>query len=280
MASAGIDPDKDVRLIVVPPPQMIHYLRAGVIAGYCVGEPWNTLAVNEGIGRILVNSHDIWNNHPEKVLGTTRIWAQTNPNTHKAVVKALLEACRWLETPENRTEACELLSSGRYVNAPKDVLEKSLSGTIQVATDLPSRNLPDFNVFHRYASNFPWRSHAVWFITQMLRWGQLEHAVSPEKVAKAVYRPEVFRAAASELGIKYPEVDFKTEGGHEGRWALMSGEETIEMGPDLFIDGRTFDSSDVLSYLEGFEGGPRKVSLESLESAISGSPREYVEKAG
>jgi nitrate/nitrite transport system substrate-binding protein len=242
-----------VRLIVVPPPQVAHYLRAGLITGYCVGEPWNTYAVSQGLGRTLITSYDIWNNHPEKVFAVTRLWAQSNPNTHQAVVTALLEACLWLDDPANRIETCELLSQGRYVNAPADILEKSLTGTLQFSSDEQPRTAPDYSVFQRYAANFPWRSHATWFLSQMLRWGQVDTDIKPETIAKAVYRPEVFRAAADELGLPYPEVDYKAEGIHERNWALMSGEETIDMGPDLFMDGRRFDASGYREYIEGFD---------------------------
>jgi nitrate/nitrite transport system ATP-binding protein len=252
MADAGIDPDRDVRLTVVPPQQVGHYLRAGLIAGYCVGEPWNTYAVSEGLGRTLITSFDIWNNHPEKVFAVTRIWAQSNPNTHQAVVTALLEASAWLDDPANRRATCELLSQGRYVNAPVDVLEKSLTGTLQFSSDEQPRAAPDYNVFQRYAANFPWRSHALWFLSQMLRWGQVDGAVKAEAIARAVYRPEVFRAAADELGLPYPEVDYKREGLHQGGWALMSGADTLEMGADLFMDGRQFDATRLQEYLAGF----------------------------
>jgi nitrate/nitrite transport system ATP-binding protein len=252
MADAGIDPDRDVRLTVVPPPQVGHYLRAGVIAGYCVGEPWNSYAVSEGLGRTLITSYDIWNNHPEKVFAVTRIWAQTNPNTHRAVVTALLEACAWLEGTANRREACELLSLGRYVNAPVDVLEKSVNGSLRFSSDEQPRAVPDYNVFQRYAANFPWRSHALWFLSQMLRWGRMSPEIKPEVIAKAVYRPEVFRAAADDLDLPYPEVDYKLEGGHEDQWLLMDGEDGIEMGPDRFMDGRRFDAGRLEEYLRGF----------------------------
>jgi len=252
MADAGIDPDADVRLTIVPPPQVGHYLRAGLIAGYCVGEPWNTHAVSQGLGRTLITSHDIWNNHPEKVFAVTRMWAQSNPNTHQAVVTALLEACVWLDDPANRRETCELLSQGRYVNAPVDILEKSLMGTLQFSSDEQPRAAPDYNVFHRYAANFPWRSHALWFLSQMVRWGQLDETSKPEAIANAVYRPEVFRAAAEALRLPCPESDYKIEGLHENGWTLMHGEEALAMGPDLFMDGRRFDPAGFRDYVEGF----------------------------
>jgi nitrate/nitrite transport system ATP-binding protein len=253
MADAGIDPDNDVRLTVVPPPQVGHYLRAGMIAGCCVGEPWNTYAVSEGLGRTLVTSHDIWNNHPEKVFAVTRNWAQSNPNTHQAVITALLEACVWLDEPSNRREACELLSHGRYVNAPVDVLEKSLTGTLQFSSDEKPRAAPDYNVFHRYAANFPWRSHAVWFLSQMQRWGQLKNPVNAMSVADAVYRPEVFRAAAAALKLACPDKDYKVEGGNAESWELVSDGVAITMGPDRFMDGRHFDALEIDSYVSGFD---------------------------
>ncbi len=252
MADAGIDPDDDVRLTVVPPPQVVHYLRAGLITGYCVGEPWNTHAVSLGLGRTLITSHDIWNNHPEKVFAVTRTWAQSNPNTHQAVVTALLEACIWLDDPANRRETCELLSQGRYVNAPVDSLEKSLTGTLQFSSDEQPRAAPDYNVFHRYAANFPWRSHAVWFLSQMVRWGQLDETINPETIANAVYRPEVFRAAARELHLLCPQADYKVEGLHESGWTLRHGEEALAMGSDLFMDGRRFDPAGFRDYVAGF----------------------------
>ena len=253
MADAGIDPDKDVRLIVVPPPQVGHYLRAGMIAGCCVGEPWNTLAVSEGLGRIVVTSHDIWNNHPEKVFAVTRNWAQSNPNTHRAVLMALLEACDWLDDPGHRRMACELLSQGRYVNVPVDVLEKSLTGTLLVSSDAAPRSAPDYNVFHRYAANFPWLSHATWFLSQMLRWGEIGDCDTAARVARAVYRPEGYRAAARALGKPYPETDFKSEGYHAGPWSLASGPHTLAMGADRFMDGRAFDAQQMARYVSGFE---------------------------
>lgn len=253
MADAGIDPDKDVRLIVVPPPQVGHYMRAGMIAGCCVGEPWNSYAVSEGLGRTLITSYDIWNNHPEKVFAVTRTWAESNPNTHQAVLMALLEACAWLDDPGNRREACEMLSQGRYVNAPVDVLEKSLTGTLQFSSDEKPREAPDYNVFQRYAANFPWRSHAVWFMSQMKRWGHLGESINPEAIAGAVYRPEVYRAAAKALGLPFPRMDYKLEGEHAEGWVLKSDGEPIEMGADQFMDGRSFNAQALGGYVESFD---------------------------
>ncbi|MCB1792461.1 MAG: ABC transporter substrate-binding protein, partial [Gammaproteobacteria bacterium] len=253
MASVGIHPDRDVDLVVVPPAQMGNYLRAGLISGYCVGEPWNTYAVSEGLGHTLVTSYDIWNNHPEKVFGVTRAWADANPNTHTAVVKALIEACQWLDEQQHRVEAAEILSRGRYVNAPVDVIEKSLAGHLQYASEQAVRKVADFNVFHRYLANFPWRSHAAWFMSQMVRWGHAPSSVDFDKVARAVYRTEVYRDAARALGVPVTELDSKTEGGHASSWELAIGTENVVMGPDGFMDGRLFDAQQVEEYIAAFD---------------------------
>ena len=252
MASAGIHPDRDVDLVVVPPPQMGNYLRAGLLSGYCVGEPWNTYAVSEGLGRTLVTSYDIWNNHPEKVFGVTRAWADANPNTHLAAVRALIQACQWLDDRSHRAEAAEILSQGRYVNAPVDVIEKSLAGRLQYSSDQEVRKVEDFNVFHRYLANFPWRSHAVWFLTQMVRWGHAPESVGFENVTRAVYRPGVYREAARALGLPVSADDCKVEGGHSTSWELGAVTENVSMGPDQFMDGRVFDPHRPHDYVASF----------------------------
>jgi nitrate/nitrite transport system substrate-binding protein len=144
-----------------------------------------------------------------------------------------------------------LLHHGRYVNTPIDVLEKSLTGTMRFATEEQSRSTPDFNVFHRYAANFPWRSHALWFLSQMKRWGQLDSEFTPEDIARSVYQPEVYREAARKLGIAAPDADTKTEGRHAQSWQLEGF--AIELGADRFMDHREFDANDFNAYVESFE---------------------------
>lgn len=264
MAAAGIDPDHDVRLVVVPPPQMVGRLEQGDIDGYCVGEPWNAQAVQAGIGRTLITKYEIWNNSPEKVLGVTQEWAEQYPNTHQALLLALLEACRWLDEPDHRIEAATLIARSIYVNAPEHVVRMSMTGTFQYAADEMPRALPDFNVFHRYAANFPWRSHAVWFLTQMLRWGQLARVIDLQAVAAAVYRPDLYRQAAAQLDLACPAIDAKTEGRHAAVWKLYEGELSLPMGADRFLDGRLFDPSQATDYLRGFEIQHMKVDAEQL----------------
>ena len=269
MASAGIDPDKDVRLIVIPPPQMVANMQSRNIDGYCVGEPWNQRAVDMGIGHAIVTNYEIWNNNPEKVFGVNREWAEKHPNTHKAAVRALIEAAQWMDEPENRPEVVRIISARAYVNAPEHVVANSMTGTWLRSKGSEPVAMPDFNVFFRYAATFPWRSHAVWFLTQMVRWGQIETPINFNAVAEAVYRPDIYRAAAAELGIAYPTVDFKTEGTNASPWTLTDATAPIEMGPDLFFDGMTFDPTRPIDYLRQFPVHAMKVDLAALEAANS-----------
>jgi ABC-type nitrate/sulfonate/bicarbonate transport system substrate-binding protein len=264
LAAAGIAPDRDVRLQVVPPPYMVDSLRSGDIVGYCVGEPWNEQAVAEGIGRSLITDYEIWNNHPEKVFGVTLEWAERHPNTHKAVLKALLEAAQWIDRPENRMEVVEIVSRREYVNAPSDVVKMSMIGSFRYGRDEEPAPLPDFNVFYRYAATFPWRSHALWFLTQMYRWGQIGEALNIRQVAEQVYRPDLYREAARELGVPFPAVSYKNEGMHEAPRKLDEATEPLLLGPDCFCDGRVFDPADPVAYLAGFELHNLAVSLDDL----------------
>ena len=253
MADAGIDPDKDVRLIVIPPPQMVANLRAQNIVGYCVGEPWNERAVIAGMGKTLITNHEIWNNNPEKVVGVNLDWAEKNPNTHMAMIRALVEAAQWMDKPENRLEVVEIISRKSYVNAPVDVVKMSMTGTFRYAIDEEPRPLPDFNVFYRYAATFPWKSHAMWFISQMIRWGQIEQPLDIAKTAGEIYRPDIYREAVKGMGIPVPAIDMKTEGTHAGGWTLEEASKPIAMGPDLFFNGDVYDPARILSYIDGFE---------------------------
>ena len=253
MADAGINPDKDVRLIVIPPPQMVANLTARNIDGYCVGEPWNERAVIAGIGKTLITNYEIWNNNPEKVVGVNLDWAEKNPNTHMAMIRALVEAAQWMDKPENRLQVVEIISRKSYVNAPVDVVKMSMTGTFRYAIDEEPRPLPDFNVFYRYAATFPWRSHAVRFLSQMVRWGQIEKPLDIVRTANEIYRPDIYREAVKDMGIPLPTIDMKTEGTHAEGWTLEEATKPVAMGPDLFFNGDVFDPSKILSYIDGFE---------------------------
>ena len=265
LASAGIHPgmytsedikgftDAEVELSVTPPPQMPATLEAGVISGYCVGEPWNQQAVAKGIGVPVTTNYDIWKNNPEKVFGVTKAWADDNPNTHLAVVKALIRAGKWLDETGangeliNREEACRLLSKPNYVGADFDVIKNSMTGFFYFQkTD--KRAMPDFNVFFKYHASFPWYSDGIWFLTQMRRWGQITEPKPDEwyhKVVKNVYLPKVYLKAAKMLVEegKLVEADIpKTRDGYRPP--------TVD-----FIDGIEFDPKKPVEYISKFKIG-------------------------
>lgn len=249
LAAGGIDPDRDVRLTVVPPPLMVAKLEARHIDGFCVGAPWNQRAVELGIGRIAVCSYEIWHNHPEKVFGVTRDWAERHPNTHRALLAAIIEAAEWLDEPANRPEAARILVSRGYVDVPESIVARSLIGEIRYGHDEAPRISRDYIVFHRYAANFPWLSHAEWTLVQMQRWGQIGDATDIASVAAAAYRPDIFRDVAARLGRSCPVFDRKREGDHIGGWMLPGSPDAIAMGADTFIDDQIFDPADTAGYL-------------------------------
>jgi nitrate/nitrite transport system substrate-binding protein len=193
----------DVLLSVTPPPQMPATMEAGTIKGYCVGEPWNQQAVFKGIGVPVVTDYEIWKNNPEKVFGVSKTWAEKYPNTHIRVVKALIRAAHWLDENNNanRSEAVAMLSKSQYVGADKEVIANSMTGTFEYEKG-DKREVPDFNVFFRHNATYPYYSDAIWYLTQMRRWGQIADAKSDDwymDIAKEVYRPDIYQQAAESL---------------------------------------------------------------------------------
>jgi nitrate/nitrite transport system substrate-binding protein len=239
----------DALLSVTPPPQMPATMEAGTISGYCVGEPWNQQAVFKGIGVPVVTDYEIWRNNPEKVFGVTAKWAEENPNTHLAVVKALIRAAMWLDANNNanRMEAVKILSRPEYVGADAAVIANSMTGTFEYEKG-DKREVPDFNVFFRYYANYPYYSDAVWYLSQMRRWGQIPEAKADswfEEVAKKVYRPDIFLKAARLLVEegKAKEADFP--------WAS----DGYRAPQSEFIDNITFDGRKPNAYLAQFPIG-------------------------
>lgn len=179
LASGGINPDCDVRLTVVPPPQMVAHLAAGKVAGFCVGEPWGGLAAEQRLGRVVATSHDIFPDRVEKVLGVTARFAEDHPTTITALIAALLRACAWCDA--NRDELAELLSLPEWLNVPAEVLRRGL-GT------------PGFVTF--FGSNDPDPTQAALLLAQMRRWGQVDETVDPD-LANRVMRRDLFHTAAA-----------------------------------------------------------------------------------
>nr|WP_235045574.1 CmpA/NrtA family ABC transporter substrate-binding protein [Methylophaga lonarensis] len=243
--------EAEALLSVTPPPQMPATMQAGTIHGYCVGEPWNQQAVFMGIGVPVVTNYQIWQNNPEKVFGVSRSWAEQNPNTHVALVKALIRAAHWLDADNNanREEAVRILSQPHYVGADFDVIANSMTGTFEYEKG-DVREVPDFNVFFRHHATYPYYSDAVWFLTQMRRWGQIPEAKPDswfDEIARQVYLPEVYQLAAQALieEGKLSAEDFPD-------FSVETGYKPPQSG---FIDGIVFDATQPSAYLEQFEIG-------------------------
>ena len=243
--------DADALLSVTPPPQMPSTMEAGTIYGYCVGEPWNQQAVFKGIGVPVITDYEIWKDNPEKVFGVSQAWADKNPNTHKAVLKALIRAAMWLDSGglENRKEAAKIMSRPEYVGADYEVIANSMTGTFEYEKG-DKRSVHDFNVFFRYNATYPYYSDAVWYLSQMRRWGQIAKQ-KPDSwymaMAKQVYRPDLYAEAAKELiaegkakAADFP--DFDTESG-------------FRPTQTEFIDEIAYDGTQPNAYLEQFPIG-------------------------
>jgi nitrate/nitrite transport system substrate-binding protein len=263
LAAGGIEPGyyspddvsgqigAEVLLSVTPPPQMPATLEAGTIYGYCVGEPWNQQAVFKGIGVPVVTDYEIWKNNPEKVFGITAEFAEQNPNTTLALTKALIRAAIWLDENDNanRPEAVEILSRAEYVGADAAVIANSMTGTFEYEKG-DTREVPDFNVFFRYNATYPFYSDAVWYLTQMRRWGQIAEGQPDswyDEVAKSVYKPAIYLEAAKLLvdeGLAN-EADFPWE---------SDGYKPATPSGDV-IDGIAYDGRQPNAYIDSLPIG-------------------------
>jgi len=243
--------DAEALLSVTPPPQMPATLEAGTIHGYCVGEPWNQQAVFKGIGVPVITDYEIWKDNPEKVFGMTKAFTEKYPNTTVRVVKAMIRAAKWLDANDNanRPEAVKYLSQPNYVGADYDVIANSMTGTFEYEKG-DKREVPDFNVFFRYFATYPYYSDAVWYLSQMRRWGQISEQKSDswyDEVAKSVYRPDIYELAAKELMAEgYVTAD---------EFPDFASEDGYRAPQTEFIDGITFDGTQPNAYLEQFKIG-------------------------
>jgi nitrate/nitrite transport system substrate-binding protein len=257
-AAAGVDPLKEFRVIIVSPPQMVTNMRIGAMQAYMVAEPWNTRAItgNEGIGFTFAQGKEVWQGHPDRLLGVMESFIDNYPKTYRSLVKAMIEACQYCSKPENRQEVAQLLTEISFTGAkPKqknEPLTKLTSPgivgnynyggfdgkdrTIKAADntvffDIP-QNIPQKTGEH---STFLWRSHSIWLMTQAARWGQIKEVPkNAVQLAEKAWRTDLYREIAAEMGIQCPKEDYKVE------------------PPELFIDNKGFDPSDPVGYLKSF----------------------------
>ncbi|MBC8117606.1 MAG: ABC transporter substrate-binding protein [Candidatus Saccharimonas sp.] len=230
LAAGGINPDTDVALATVPPPQMVANMKVGKMDGYCVGEPWNARAISDGIGFTSLGTQDIWKDHPEKVCAFTAEFAEKNPKTVKAVLKALHEASVWLDDMGNRPEQAKIVSAASYINCPEDVILGRLQGKYDYG-DGRTKDDPNYMIFSQRNCNYPQAKYSIWWLTQFRRWGMVEGAPDYEGVAKQVMRGDIYEEAMKEIGYVH--------GGPS-------------MEPETLFDGVQFDPTKPEEYATGF----------------------------
>lgn len=231
LAAVGIDPDQDVRLVVLPPPLLVDAMREGQIDGFCVGEPWNSLAVSVGVGCIVAATAAIWRHSPEKVLACRLQWARRSPEQLSGLLRALYRSAQWCSARENHEELARLLSDPRYVGAPAEILLRGLSNELALIPAGNPRRVEGFYTLADHGANYPRASHALWFYSQMVRWGQVELSTELIAAAGETYRPDLYCDALGPMSRGVP---------HEH--AEVAG----------FFDQRVFEPTDVRGYLMSF----------------------------
>lgn len=249
LSAIGLIPETEVELVEFPASQMIYKLQAGIIEGYSAPSPWNEQTVLEKAGFVTHISRDIWQGHPNKILATMEGWVKKHPATTRALMAALIEACQYCDRLDNSLEIAAILAKPNYLNLDSALIQSSLEGDYSFSHEVPQKyhqSIPDFTIFHHrdtsYLSendqaNYPWRSHAVWMLTQMIRWHHLDSSEYPkeaDKVLDKIYPIDIYEEVAKGLNLPLPSDKMKQEPG------------------TAFIDGRAFDPSNPVAYLNQF----------------------------
>ena len=232
LASAGINPIKDAKVITVPPPQMVANMRVGNMDGFCVGEPWGQRAIMDGIGITGITTQDIWRDHPEKVLGCTGDFANKNPNTARAVMMAVMEAGRWIDASmQNKLKMAETIAAKSYVNTSVDAINQRILGRYQNGLGKTWDDPNHMKFFADGDVNYPYLSDGMWFLTQHKRWGLLKNHPDYLAVAKKINKTELYKQAASQLKVSLPKSDLRTS---------------------KLIDGSSWSGADPARYADSF----------------------------
>jgi nitrate/nitrite transport system substrate-binding protein len=230
LGTGGINPDRDITLITIPPAQMVANMKVGKMDGYCVGEPWNARAIADGIGYTAITTQQMWKDHPEKVLAFTEEFATKNPKTVKAVMRAIVEASQWNDKLENRTRMAEVVGQPQYVNAAKEIILGRMLGDYDYGDGRREKDKLYMTFFDRQ-TNFPMKSHGTWWLTQFRRWGMVKEAPDYKGIVDRVHRPDIFREVAKQMGIETPRGDAQKE---------------------TFFDGGVFDPAKPEEYAKSF----------------------------
>jgi NitT/TauT family transport system ATP-binding protein len=253
LASAGIDPDRDVVMRVLPPSLMVEASRSGEIDGFIAGDPWPAAAIEEGLVVAVALGARIWQRGVEKVLAFRTEWMEDNAETVDRFLIALTEAARWCDDPANHAELSALLARSDYVDQPAAIIERGLRGIVVPRPSTAPIEVPDFMIFNREATAFPWRSQALWIYSQLVRWRQVKPSKGAEQAAATVFRPDVFRRALGASDVAMPGASMKLEGAVSAPIGVGAHRGALTLGPDRFFDQRVFDPERVADYVAGFD---------------------------
>lgn len=252
LAACGIAPNADVEIATVAPPFVADALGSGEIDGTCVGEPWNSVAVERGVGRIVLATAQIWRRGVEKVLAMREARLDERRDAVEALIRAMRKAGAHFVDPANWQTNAALLAGPRYLDASAELILRAISDRLVLARGTPPIHYADFMFQHREAANFPWVSQAEWLYTQMVRWDGISFDQRDADRAARVFRPDVYRGALAGTGDQLPGASSKVEGSLGQTTAVSAQQGTIVLEQNRFFDGRTFDPDDLPGYLAGF----------------------------
>ena len=249
LAACGCDPDRDVEIVVVPPPFVAEALESGEIDGSCVGEPWNSVAVERGLGVMVAATARIWSRGVEKLLAFRKTTLDERGDEVEALIRALHAAGRLCGDPARRGEIAALLARPAYIDQPAELIERALADRLVLRAGAEPVAIRDFLVLHREAANFPWRSQAMWLWSQMRRWGHAGALPDGFEAAAGVFRPDIYRRALAGTGAVLPGASAKVEGAIAEPIGAGSTHGRLILGPDRFFDGRLFDPDHAEQYI-------------------------------
>jgi NitT/TauT family transport system ATP-binding protein len=249
LAGCGVAPERDVDIVTISPPFAADALAAGEVDGICVGEPWNSVAVDRGVGRIALITAQIWRRGVEKVLALKSDTLTDAPELVQRLIRALHAAAAHFVDDSASEAIAAILARPAYLDQTEDAIRRAITDRVRLTRADEPVHLPDFMFQYREAANFPWRSQAAWLYSQMVRWDGMAYSAGDAAIAEAVFRPDVYRAALGGSGAPLPGASSKLEGAVGTPLAAGSTQGRLTLGPDRFFDGRPFDPDDIPGYL-------------------------------
>jgi len=250
LRASGVDIARDTEIFTIAPPFATDALAAGEVDGICVGEPWNSVAVERGVGVIVNVTSHIWLRGVEKVLAMPASRVEQEPELVHRLIRALYAAGKAFVDPERSGANAALLARADYLDGSADLIERAIADKIKLAAGQEPVSIPDFMFQHREAANFPWVSQAAWLYAQMVLAGHTDKADDDYAAAQRVFRPDVYRAAFAGTNVPLPGASAKLEGGIANPMGVGTIQGRLTLGPDSFFDGRLFDPEQLDSYLD------------------------------